>query len=338
MTSISTAPARVTTCAECGTELPPNALACPACRAFVHAETLKGLAAEAERRTGAGELAAACEAWRNALALLPRGSKQAVVIEAKVAELHSRLATAPAPSAPKAPDGRPWYKRGLAGLAALFLMLLGKLKFLLLGLTKASTFFSMFAFMGVYWTMYGWALAVGFALSIYVHEMGHVATIKRLGLDAGTPMFIPGIGALIRLRQHVSDPVVDARIGLAGPVWGLGAGLVSYGAYLVTGSGVWGALAALTGFINLFNLMPVWQLDGARGFHALSTMQRWLIVAVVAAAYAATEQKMLIFVGLVALIRAVQRTPVPGDRRAFVTFMLLVVALAWLSGVHRVTI
>ena len=42
-------------------------------------------------------------------------------------------------------------------------LLLGKAKFLLLGLTKASTFLSMFLALGVYWTVFGgWLRSVLF--------------------------------------------------------------------------------------------------------------------------------------------------------------------------------
>ena len=62
-------------------------------------------------------------------------------------------------------------------LKVIVLLALTKGKLLLLGLTKASTFFSMLASLGLYWTRssgFGWLdrLQVGF-LSIYVHEMGH---------------------------------------------------------------------------------------------------------------------------------------------------------------------
>jgi Zn-dependent protease len=86
--------------------------------------------------------------------------------------------------------------------------------------TKASTFASMFAFFGVYWSAYGWPLALGLVMSIYIHEMGHVVRLRRLGIAAGAPRFIPGVGAVVMLKQHVSDPLIDARIGLAGPLWG----------------------------------------------------------------------------------------------------------------------
>lgn len=234
-----------------------------------------------------------------------------------------------------APAGQaPWYKRGGAALIAVVLLLLGKIKFLIFGLSKASTFFSMFAFFGVYWRLYGWPLALGLVLSIYIHEMGHVAMLKRLGIEAGAPLFIPGVGALVLLKQRITDPSVDAKVGLAGPVWGLGAGLAAYAVYLYTRIPVWGAIAALTGFINMFNLIPVWQLDGSRGFHALAGWQRVAVVFAIAAAFYLTNQKMLLVVGAVAAFRAFQRTDAKGDMSAFATFTVLVFALAWLSVSH----
>ena len=91
----------------------------------------------------------------------------------------------------------------------------------MLGLSKLSTLVSMFGFIAVYWGIYGWPLAAGLAGSIYIHEMGHVAMLRRLGINASAPLFIPGVGAMVMLRERVTDPVIDARIGLAGPVWGL---------------------------------------------------------------------------------------------------------------------
>ena len=109
----------------------------------------------------------------------------------------------------------------------LVVALLTKGKFLLLGLTKAGTLASMFASVGLYWTQWGLWFALGLVLSIYVHEMGHVAAIRRYGIAATAPMFIPGFGALIRLKQAPVTPRENARIGLAGPVWGLGAAVAA---------------------------------------------------------------------------------------------------------------
>ena len=43
-------------------------------------------------------------------------------------------------------------------------------------------------------------------------------------------MFLPGLGAVVLLKQQLVSPRENARMGLAGPLWGLGAAV---GAYLV---------------------------------------------------------------------------------------------------------
>ena len=76
------------------------------------------------------------------------------------------------------------------------LALATKGKLLLLGLTKrapSSPCLLRSACTGPAWGMW---FAAGLVLSIYVHEMGHVAALRRFGLSASAPMFIPGFGAL----------------------------------------------------------------------------------------------------------------------------------------------
>lgn len=320
-------------CDQCFTELAPHTLACPACGALVHADKLKTLAANAESAASAGELLQAREAWEAALRFLPVESQQYVAIRSRITDLTRRIDSETPTLAAKAKAGNEgsWWQRGGAAIVSVGLLLIGKLKFLLLGLTKASTFISMFAFFGVYWNLYGWPLALGLVVSIYIHEMGHVAMLRRLGIAAGAPLFIPGFGALVMLKQHVDDPITDAKIGLAGPVWGLGAALAALGVYAATRSPIWLAIAHLTGFLNLFNLIPVWQLDGSRGFHALSRQERWIVVATIGVMLWITGQRLLFIVGGVAVWRAAQREVGPGDRRVLATFMVLVVLLSWIA-------
>lgn len=316
-------------CVRCGTELPPDALACPACAWLTHGEALKALAAEADLSTRTGNLLDARRQWTKALGFLPVQSQQHALIRERVAELTSRIDVA-ADSATST-GSTPWWRRGAPGIATVALVMLSKVKFLLLGLTKASTLISMFAFFGVYWSIYGWPLALGLVVSIYIHEMGHVAMLRRLGIAASAPMFIPGVGALVMLKQRIDDPLTDAKIGLAGPVWGLGAAVAALGVYLATGAKVWLAIAQLTGFLNLFNLIPVWQLDGARGIHVLTRGERWIVVGAIAVALLMTEQRLLLIVGAVAVWRAWQPDAGPGDTRVLATFVVLVTALSVLA-------
>jgi Zn-dependent protease len=314
-------------CTRCTTELPPSALACPKCAALVHRERLQELA---DRATAAAatDVATARALWQEARTLVPMQSEQYALIGARLADL-----PADEPSSPGVlTDGsRSWRTRAIAATIAIGALLIGKLKFLLLGLTKLSTLLSMFGFIGVYWSLHGWPLAVGLAGSIYIHEMGHVAMLRRLGIHAGAPLFIPGVGALVMLKEHVTDPVVDARIGLAGPVWGLGAAIAALIVHGATSSPIWLAIAELTAFLNLFNLIPIWQLDGARGFHALSQLERGIVVTAVVSALWATGVGVLWIVGAVAVYRTGWGAMGPGHRPTALTFVVLVVALSWIA-------
>ncbi|MGH7644827.1 MAG: site-2 protease family protein [Gemmatimonadales bacterium] len=333
-------PPALTRCPECGTELAPALLACPACRRLLHAAELKGYAAVAEQATQAGDLTAALRAWRGALDLLPNTSHQYETIAERVAELSRQLDAA----VPGAARHRPaWAAR--AGVAGGLLLLLWKFKFvlgfvltkgklLLLGLTKGGTLFSMLLSLGVYWRAFGWKWAVGVIASIYVHEMGHVAMLRHFGIPATAPMFIPGVGALIRSRFYPKDVIADARVGLAGPWWGLGAAAACYLGYLATGLPAWGALARVGAWINLFNLLPVWQLDGAHGFRALARNQRWVATVVIGGTLLATGDGLLALLLIGAAFTSWAGRPAEHpDRRTLWEYSLLVVVLAALTRI-----
>ncbi len=228
---------------------------------------------------------------------------------------------------------------GGAGAAALLLwkfkfiavFLLSKAKFLLLGLSKGGTLVSMLLSFGVYWAAWGWTFAAGLVGSIYVHEMGHVAALHRLGVKASGPMFIPGFGAMIRLKEAPGDPAEDAEVGLAGPIWGLGAALFCWVAYLATGGGAWAAIAKLGAWINLFNLLPFWQLDGARGFRALNKQQRWMATAFLGAALLLSGEGLLILLGVGAAWQAWQGGADQPNWKVLAAYVLLASALTWLA-------
>jgi Zn-dependent protease len=331
----------VTRCRWCDTEIAPALLACPACQRLVYADELQRLAADAERSTAAGDLGGALATWRQALDLLPPNSRQFAAVTEKLADLGRRAEAAGTATAPhKTPS---WVGRaGIPGAILLFVwkfkvvlaFLLTKGKVLLLGLTKGSTFFSMLLSLGVYWTAWGWKFAAGFVLSIYVHEMGHVAMLRRFGIPATAPMFIPGFGAVIRTRFYPHEPVAEARVGLAGPIWGMGAAIASYLVYVATQAPIWAALTHVGAWINLFNLLPVWQLDGAHGFKALSRHQRWIIAAVLGGMWFLTAEVLLLALALVTVWRAWgTEAPEQGDARTLWEFSLLVVILGVLNRI-----
>jgi Zn-dependent protease len=102
-----------------------------------------------------------------------------------------------------------------------------------------------------------------------VHEMGHVIAIRAYGLKASVPIFIPFIGAFIALKEMPPNSKAAAVIALAGPALGTAGALASYGIGLYTHAPIWYALASTAFFINLFNLIPIYPLDGGRVAAAL---------------------------------------------------------------------
>lgn len=332
----------MTRCPQCGTDIAPALLACPACQRLVHADELHRLAEEAERCTAAGDLGGALAAWRQALDLLPPDSRQFAAVKEKLAELGRRAEATGAAPAAKKPS---WASRaGIPGAILLFVwkfkvvlaFLITKGKLLVLGLTKGTTFLSMLVFLGAYWAAWGWQFAAGFVASIYVHEMGHIAMLQRFGIPATAPMFIPGLGAVIRARFYPHEPVAEARVGLAGPIWGMGAAITSYLVYVATQAPIWAALAQVGAWINLFNLLPVWQLDGGHAFKALSRRQRWIIAAVFGGMYFLTAEGLLLVLALVTVWRAwgtEAPPPEQGDARTLWEFCLLVIVLGAMNRI-----
>lgn len=310
-------------CPDCGADIPPGFLSCPGCRRLVHAEELKSLAAEAEAAERAGDLSRALAAWRNALDRLPRDSRQFETLFDRVNTL-SRRVDAP-PPAPGGRGGTGWGKGALgAGIVAL-----------IAGLSKAGTFLSMLLAFGVYWTAWGWKFALGLVLSTYVHEIGHVVMLRRYGIRASMPMFIPGLGAIVRLNQYPTNPREDSRVGLAGPLWGLGAAVAAWGAYLATGQAFWGAMAHIGAWINLFNLVPLWQLDGGRGFRSLTRLQRLLAALAIGAMWAASSEGILALLLVFAVLQIFDRdAPVEPDTTGLLQYVLLIAALSALCMVR----
>ena len=328
-------------CRQCGADMPPSAVSCPACHALVHAEQLKSLADAAGAAAARGDVSGQLEAWRVALTLLPPESSQFRTISDRVQALSRSLtdpSSAPSPE-PAAGDAKKAWSGGAIAAAALLIwkfkavgvFLLTKGKLLLFGLSKGTTFFSMLAALGVYWTIWGWKFALGFVLSIYIHEMGHVAAMKRFGLAATAPMFIPGFGAFIRMKQHPATVQEEARIGLGGPIWGFGAAAGCFLLYMATAQPYWAALTHTGAMINLFNLMPIWQLDGGHAFKALNRTERWIATGVTGAALLLTGEGLLVLIAILAAVQAFREAPnVEGDRTALIQFAGLVVALGLL--------
>ena len=160
----------------------------------------------------------------------------------------------------------------LRKLAAPFVALgvfLVKFGGLLLKLKVVTTGASMLVSIAAYAWIWGLPFAIGFVLLILVHELGHVLELRRQGVPASAPLFIPFLGAVIGMRELPDDVWKEAKVALAGPLLGsVGAG-ACWIAGEATGSDLLVALAFVGFFLNLFNLVPIVPLDGGRAAAAL---------------------------------------------------------------------
>jgi Zn-dependent protease len=167
-------------------------------------------------------------------------------------------------------------RRRLSAAGAAILAVVAKLKAILLLLPKVKLLASsgtILVSLAAYALLWGWPFAAGFIALLFVHEMGHAIALRREGIKASAPMFIPFLGAVIAARSLGNNATAEARVGLAGPILGSIGAAACVLVWHATGNDLWRALAFTGFFLNLFNLLPVVPLDGGR---AMAAMAPWM--------------------------------------------------------------
>lgn len=313
-------------CSRCGAPLAPGSLACPQCQALAHGRRLEELAASARRHEESQELAAARTNWEAMLELLPPHSSQAAWVRTKLADLppdgvNARKADPPA------------WTRKLGPLAPIAVLLLkGKFFLSLLKLPFLLTFAS---FAGLYWGLYGAKFGIGLAVLILVHELGHFIELRRRGLAADLPMFVPGLGAYVRWTAAGVTPSTRALVSLAGPLAGAAGAALCGMLWFQTGERLWLGLAGFSALINLMNLIPVWRLDGGQAI-VVAGRAGCIAIAVAALLFAAFfSQPLLLLVAGGALYRAFGSDlsgEIPPNHAITAYFIVLLAALGYLAA------
>ena len=231
-------------------------------------------------------------------------------------------------------------KSFLAVLGAGIVFLLGKIKFLgfLATVLKLKTLGTMLLSIGLYAIEWGWAFAAGFVILIFIHECGHAIAMRREGIPAGAPVFIPFLGAFIAMRGMPRDAYVEAKVSIGGPVAGSLAAWATLAAGLMLEKPLLVTLGHAGILLNLFNLIPVSPLDGG-GIASAFSRTFWIVgYGLGILALIVTRSPILLVVLLVGLYTLWRRWnhPVPGyhaiptSRRLAIgiAYAALVVALA----------
>lgn len=107
------------------------------------------------------------------------------------------------------------------------------------------------------------AMAVGFLVMIFIHEMGHYLAAKQLGMPVSAPIFTP-MGAVILMPTLPKSSKEEAYIAMAGPILGTVGALAGFILGLVLGVKDLIQVSQLAFMLNLFNLIPLAPMDGGR--------------------------------------------------------------------------
>jgi len=165
-------------------------------------------------------------------------------------------------------------------------------------------------------------------------------------LKADLPVFLPGLGAYVRWYAQGMSLEVLSEIALAGPAAGLLTAVACLAAFRACG-GVWGsgfgpelaarnsgfgaplfgALAHVGAWLNLFNLVPVFGLDGAQATYALDRTQRALVLGTCIVLFVLLHEWVYLFIAAGMAWRLFTPAPDKPSSRTMVSFMLLLFLL-----------
>ena len=321
-------PTVIRECPNCGHSVVLGATACPECHTLIYGADLNALARDAKALEARGDYAQAREMWNRSLPLLPPDSKQAEWVRDHVRALeiaHAELEQAAArPAHPMA--------RKLGPLAPIAIVL-AKSKGLLLAIFKLKFLFSFFWFIVIYAGLFGWRFGLGIAVSVLVHEMGHYIDIKRRGLPAEMPVFLPGLGAYVRWAALGVTARTRAFVSLAGPLAGCFGAAVCALLWMRTGDSLWIGLATASALLNVLNLIPVWVLDGGQAIKALNKAERIVLACAAVALAAGLGQPALLLVAAGAAYRVFTKdVPAAPNRAVMVYYLLVLAALGFVMG------
>jgi len=125
----------------------------------------------------------------------------------------------------------------------------------------------------LFWAVIGLSVMTGHFLEVLtlfiivlIHELGHVAMARELGWTVTEVQLLPFGGVATMEDAYATDPLDEIVVALAGPFLNL---VMMAFSYLCWYSGVWTEEWARFFLVSnvtiaLFNLLPIWPLDGGR--------------------------------------------------------------------------
>ncbi|MFI5133027.1 MAG: site-2 protease family protein [Chitinophagales bacterium] len=134
---------------------------------------------------------------------------------------------------------------------------------------RSITSLALYLAVGYFFFSHSWTLVLALTGVVIFHELGHFFAMKFYNYKDLGIFFIPLVGAYASGKKHEISQLQSAVILLAGPVPGIIVGVILYytAPYLSHDSNqvfLLGRIAWILIFLNLFNLLPVYPLDGGQ--------------------------------------------------------------------------
>lgn len=200
------------------------------------------------------------------------------------------------------------------------------------------TFFLLLGFFA--WQGYQWAgpqgvlgavAAIGLIfLSVVLHELGHCLAARKYGIHVSRILLLP-IGGMAQMQRMPREPRVELVVTAAGPIvnfaivailWVLSGGYPDSGWHIQPfpiHPRDWPGFLLLANLImGVFNLLPIYPMDGGRILRALIAMRWSYLNATRVAVYTA---KVLVFIGILGALLLLQNY-----------LLALLLAFVWIGG------
>ena len=123
-----------------------------------------------------------------------------------------------------------------------------------------------------YWLFKSWYAVLLLVTVIFIHELGHFIAMKVFGYKSVNMTFVPFVGA------YVSGQVINLSkknkliVLLAGPVPGIIIGCIIFYLHQQNFEAAYFKIALSFLALNLFNLLPIFPLDGGQFFQTLPVL------------------------------------------------------------------